>query len=128
MSPQFGFGPQHRLTKRKEFERVYQQGVLVKDECFRLYALPKPVGEDPTPRLGLSVSKKLGKAVRRNRVKRWIREWFRTHKEALWGLDVIVQAKPSAADLNFHEVCQRLDALAAQLRARMSQKSPDAGA
>jgi ribonuclease P protein component len=123
MSPRFGFGRRHRLTKRKEFERVYQQGMLVKDECFRLYALPKPEEEDPMPRLGLSVSKKLGKAVRRNRVKRLVREWFRAHKDALWGFDVIVQAKPPAADLNFHEICQRLDALAAQLRARTSAES-----
>ncbi len=113
----FGFGPRFRLTKRREFERVYREGVLVKDDCFRLYALPRE-GPEREPRLGLSVSKKLGKAVRRNKLKRRIREWFRTHKEAVWGFDVVVQAKPPAAELDFHELRRRLDALAAQLRAR----------
>jgi len=48
----FGFGPRFRLTKRKEFERVYREGVLVKDDCFRLYALPRE-GREQEPRLGL---------------------------------------------------------------------------
>lgn len=108
------FGREHRLTLRRDFERVYREGVLLKNDCFRVYALFR--GEGERPRLGLSVSKKLGKAVRRNRMKRWVREWFRRHKDELWGFDLIVQPKPPAAELDYHGVCRNLEELLAQLQ------------
>ncbi len=108
------FGREHRLTRRRDFERVYREGRLLKNDEFRVYVLFR--GEGEPPRLGLSVSKKLGKAVRRNRVKRWIREWFRRHKQELWGYDLIVQPKPSVAGLDYRRVCRSLEELLAQLQ------------
>lgn len=107
------FRRDHRLTKKRDFERVYQEGLLVKDEYFRIFALAK---EDPLPRLGLSVSTKLGKAVVRNQLKRVIREWFRVHKHELARLDLIVQPKPPAAKLDQKDLFERLSNLASQLR------------
>jgi len=103
----------HRLTRKRDFERVYREGALVKDECFRIYVLAK---EDPLPRLGLSVSAKLGKAVVRNRLKRLIREWFRTHKGELAGFDMIVQPKPPAVGLDQRGLFEHLSGLASRLR------------
>ena len=112
------FGRENRLTRRRDFERVYREGLLLKNDEFRVYALFR--GEGEPPRLGLSVSKKLGRAVRRNRVKRWIREWFRRHKPELRGYDLIVQPKPSVSELDYHRVCQSLEELLAQLQGEAS--------
>jgi ribonuclease P protein component len=63
-----------------------------------------PIEEEASreARLGITVSKKVGNAVVRNRVKRWLRESYRTLAEPpLKGSDVVVIAKPSAASAGF---------------------------
>ncbi len=63
-----------RLSRSAEFERVYRQGRSTANRHLVLYAFPNPAVE--RPRLGLSVSRKVGGAVERNRVKRLLREAF----------------------------------------------------
>lgn len=73
-----------------------------------LGALVVRVAERPLPtipvaleaRLGLAVSKRAGNAVARNRIKRRTREWFRHHRGCLVGLDLVVSARPKAAELD----------------------------
>lgn len=62
---------------------------------------PSPSGR---PRLGLVVTRRLGKAARRNRVKRLLREFFRRHKRELPTKDLIITAKKGAAALNYQQV------------------------
>jgi ribonuclease P protein component len=54
------------------------------------------------------VTKRLGKAARRNRVKRLLREFFRRHREGLPPRDIIIMAKKGAADLTYAEVQREL--------------------
>lgn len=61
-----------------------------------------------TPRFGLAVSRKVGSAVVRNRVKRWLREAVRRQRAGVPPVDVVLIARPSSADAG-------LDALAAEL-------------
>ena len=62
--------------------------------------LVRPTSGSGRARLGITASRKVGNAVVRNRVKRRIREWFRRGGQAqLWGLDVVVIARTSAARL-----------------------------
>ncbi len=69
-----------------------------------------PLG-DKGPRLGLAVTRRLGKAVRRNRVKRLLREFFRRHKRELPARDLVIMAKPGAKALSYQQVTMELGRL-----------------
>ena len=66
---------------------------------------------DKGPRLGLAVTRRLGKAVKRNRVKRLLREFFRRHKSELSPRDLVIMARPGANALSYHQVQEELGQL-----------------
>ena len=91
-----------RLSRSAEFERVYRQGRSKGNRFLVLYAFPRAEesAADDGPRLGLSVSRRVGGAVERNRVKRVLREAFWEEAERLPpGSDYVVVARPDARDL-----------------------------
>jgi len=91
-----------RLTDSPEFERVYRQGTAYRGRLFSVHAFPNEHG---TPRLGVSVSRKVGNAVTRNAVRRRLREVFRSCvSETSRELDLVVSARPAAADATFEEL------------------------
>ncbi len=94
-----------RIRTHREFQRLYAQGRLYQDEYFRIFYLKKDSSE--AGRLGLSVSKKLGKAHNRNRIRRLLREVFRLYPELSVGLDLIVQPKTEAAALKNGQLRER---------------------
>ena len=89
-----------RLSRSAEFERVYRQGRSKANRYLVLYAFPREEGSDEGPRLGLSVSRRVGGAVDRTRVKRVLREAFWDEAERLPGdSDYVVVARPDAKGL-----------------------------
>jgi ribonuclease P protein component len=93
-----------RLSRSAEFERVYRQGRSKGNRYLVLYAFPRDedtsAREEEGPRLGLSVSRRIGGAVDRNRVKRVLREAFWAEAERLpEGSDYVVVARPDSRDL-----------------------------
>jgi ribonuclease P protein component len=91
-----------RLSRSAEFERVYRQGRSKGNRYLVLYAFPR--GEESQredgPRLGLSVSRRVGGAVDRNRVKRTLREAFWAEAERLPDTsDYVVVARPDSREL-----------------------------
>lgn len=63
-------------------------------------------------RLGITASKRTGNAVKRNRIKRLVREFFRLNKERLpQGVDILIAAKNGAADLDFLSTQEELGAI-----------------
>jgi ribonuclease P protein component len=90
------------LTASPEFERVYRNGSVYRGKLFSVHVLPNTIGK---LRLGLSVSKKVGSAVKRNKVRRRLKEVFRSSMERLSGdLDFVISARPAAAEATFEEL------------------------
>ena len=91
-----------RLTDSPEFERVYRQGTAYRGKLFSVHAFPNERGN---PRLGLSVSRKVGTAVTRNTVRRRLKEVFRVCSSGIPGnLDLVVSARSAAAGATFGEL------------------------
>lgn len=95
-----GASPRHRFTKSQklrrpvEFKRVYDGGAKAGDDRLLVFALRN---DDRVTRVGLSVSKKHGSAVKRNRIKRLLREAFRLGQHDLpAGLDLVLVPRPDA--------------------------------
>lgn len=82
------------LKKNHEFRRLYKSGKSVVSPYFAVYCRPN---RRPMNRLGVTVGVKLGNAVKRNRVRRRIREIYRTNENRLLpGYDIVVVARTRA--------------------------------
>jgi len=100
---EFAFTPDLHLKKPSEFRAVFDRGGKRHTRAFILFRAANSLDR---PRLGVSVSRKIGGAVVRNRVKRLVREAFRTQWRAweLTGTDLVVIAKRGADALDYHDV------------------------
>jgi len=97
-----------RLRRRRDYLRVQAQGRRLHTRHFGVTLAPP---EAPGPRLGLVVTRRFGKAVRRNRMKRLLREFFRRHKSLLPCRDLVIMAKKGAEALSFRQVEEELGRL-----------------
>ncbi|MEI7639252.1 MAG: ribonuclease P protein component [Syntrophus sp. (in: bacteria)] len=103
------FGKLERIRKRREYLAIYQRGVRKHSEHFTCIVSPNPSG---VRRLGITIVKKVGNAVTRNRIKRLIREFYRLHKPRLpASLDIVIMVKVRAALPTRHDVQRELERL-----------------
>ncbi|AMA71455.1 MULTISPECIES: ribonuclease P protein component [Aneurinibacillus] len=97
----------NRLRKNEEFQIVFKQGTSVANRQFVIYYLEKE-GQDAF-RVGVSVSKKMGKAVTRNRLRRIIKEAIRLRADEIKpNVDFIVICRLPAVELGFHQFKESL--------------------
>ena len=100
-----GFSRDDRLRKRREFEECYASGVRVSGRHIQVFLLGA-AGPSARTRLGISVPRRVGHAVARNRVRRRLREIFRRTR-GIFGaatVAVVVNARPSAAGASFQDL------------------------
>ena len=98
-----------RLRQRKDFDLAFRYGSRRHTKNFTIILRPNGL---QFSRLGVTVSKKVGNAVKRNRVKRYLREYFRLHKHKLPpSHDVVIIAKRDAATLAYQDVREELAAV-----------------
>jgi ribonuclease P protein component len=89
--PPRSFTAAQRLHNKAEFDRVYRQARRFGDAMFAVFICDTGYH---TPRLGLSTAARIvGNAVRRNRIKRLVRESFRQHQHELPNVDIVVNAR-----------------------------------
>ena len=123
-----GFPRARRVRKRLDYLRIQNQGRRYSTAHFLVFAMPSssslepskgstPPGPTTPTRFGVTVSRKVGDAVTRNRVKRWIRESCRRLAPSLPpSLDIVVVARPQAARAGFAPISAELASLSKRLR------------
>jgi ribonuclease P protein component len=118
------FSRHERIRQQADFDRIYKTRFFAADDV--LVVNGDASGLD-YPRLGLSVSKKAGNAVARNRWKRLIREAFRLSKSELpAGIDLVVRPQ-KGADPEFAAIQRSLVALARRVAKRAKLKQRESG-
>jgi ribonuclease P protein component len=121
--PRLLFTPAQRLVAGKQFEAAYKGGRRKGDSVFGVIALPNGLSQ---ARLGMAVSiKSCGNAVRRNLVRRVIRNTFRECQHPLAGLDIVVNARPGVREAANADIVSSLERLFRQL-ATTSRRPPEA--
>ena len=108
-----GFPRADRLLRGSEYQAAARQGRRAVGPCFVVVVAPGTRNDGQSgPRVGLTVSRRVGGAVLRNRVKRRIREWFRSSRGELpEGTDLVVIARKGAGELSGAEVARHLTGL-----------------
>ncbi len=101
------FSRQLRLLKPAEFKQVFSDACRVGSKHLTMLAIRNQLGH---PRLGLAISKKNVKhAVKRNLVKRQLRESFRLHQAIIGDFDVVVLARPGIDKLSRSELREQIE-------------------
>ena len=105
------------LTKKAQYASVYQQGKVWANGLVVMKALPTGLS---LSRCGISVTKKVGNAVNRNRLKRLLREIIRM-KSLRPGWDIVFILRPAAADADYHQLDKTISKLL--VRAQLLENS-----
>jgi ribonuclease P protein component len=127
-SQSLSFSKARRVLKPVEFDRIFAGKQFLADHCLVITYLVRapsasrenlPTGKSVPARLGLSIGRKVGNAVQRNRWKRRIREAFRQLQYELPdGLDLVIRPR-LGAECDFHQIKASLRGLVKKIRRKL---------
>lgn len=101
------FQTEERIRKRQDYLRIYDQGEKIHTRSFTIITFSNQTG---MRRLGTAVGKKVGNAVKRNRIKRLLREFFRQNKNRFpESQDIVIIAKKGIKTLAYRDVYAELE-------------------
>lgn len=107
-----------RMKKNFEFKKVYTEGRYYVEKYIVMYAVRNYSNHN---KVGYSVSKKVGKAVTRNRIKRLMKENFRIFDEnSKKGFDIIFTARQGSAEAEYENIHKNIESVL--IRARILKK------
>jgi len=111
------FTKKERLLKRKEFQKVFDEGKVFSNDQTTVYAL---LNDDPVSRLGLVVGRKFGNSPKRNRFKRIFREAYRLNKGILsMGVDIIIIPRSGLTDLSLGAIEDKFKKVLSQINEQL---------
>ena len=111
------FTKKERLLKRKEFQKVFDEGKVFSNDQTTVYAL---LNDDPVSRLGLVVGRKFGNSPKRNRFKRIFREAYRLNKGILSrGVDIIIIPRSGLTDLSLGAIEDKFKKVLSQINEQL---------
>ncbi|HLG30181.1 MAG TPA: ribonuclease P protein component [Candidatus Brocadiales bacterium] len=117
------FTKSERLLKKNEFQKVFDEDRTFRNNELLVYAMPN--GMDKS-RIGLVVGKKVGNAVRRNRIKRILREAFRLNKGLLrFGVDLVLIPRPGLTSPTLSAIEDGFKRLLLRISAEFVGAAPD---
>lgn len=104
------FPKRERIAKRADFVRIYDEGRKIFGKYAIIFAAGNECGH---PRIGITVTRKAGKAHDRNRLKRWVREIYRRQRQLVGldgqSVDLVVNVKTNAPAATFDEFSKDLE-------------------
>ena len=108
------------ISNTSDFGRAYHRGRSYGNKLLVMYIFER--GQGSEGRIGISVSKKVGNSVVRHRIKRQIRECFRTRMK-MWkdGFDIVVVARQAIKNQEFTSICSALERTGRQLKVFSSE-------
>ncbi|MBW2519023.1 MAG: ribonuclease P protein component [Deltaproteobacteria bacterium] len=113
MKDRYVFPATNRLRCSKEYQDVWARGTRHHTAHFIILICPNNTDLN---RLGITVSRKVGNAVCRNQIKRWLREYFRLHlRDLKVCLDISIVAKRTASKAKHSDLVQELNSVFARL-------------
>jgi ribonuclease P protein component len=120
-SPRAGFPREARLLRHADFERVYKEGQRHFASLMTVFYLQRSEGEGL--RTGFTVSRMLGGAVKRNRMKRRLREAVRQHRQkATVAADVVINPKKALLTAEFREISRQVEAAFAVIQRKLAER------
>lgn len=102
----FRFRKEERITRPQEFKKILKLGKRISSRNFVFYMKES---ENPLHRLGIIIKKEIGPAILRNRIKRYIREFFRQNKSQIKNFyDIIIMVKKGCSINRYQETEEEL--------------------